>query len=95
MFMYEVTAEMATSSRTEGIVKFQKKPSGGSFSDVAGTLSGTYSRTSSADNTTASASAILTVTANDVYRVVMARTAGSDQLQAFANGCRLTVFRIA
>ena len=95
MFMYEVTAEMATTERTEGVVKFQKKPSGGSFSDIAGTLSGTYSRTSSADNTTASASVILTVTANDVYRVVMARTFGSDQLAAFGKGCRLTVFRIA
>ena len=95
MLMYEVTAEMDVTSRTEGVVKLQKQPSGGSFSDVDGTLSGTYSRTSSADNTTGSASVILTVAANDVYRVVMARTAGSEQLQAFGKGCRLTVFRIA
>ena len=95
MIMYQVTTGMTNSARTEATVKMQKKPSGGVFADVAGALSATYSRTSSADNTTASASIIATISANDEIRVVMARTAGSGSLKLPANGSRLNLFRIA
>jgi len=95
MIMYQVTTGMTNSARTEATVKMQKKPSGGVFADVAGTVSATYSRTSSADNTTAAASIIATISANDEIRVVMARTAGSGSLKLPANGSRLNLFRIA
>lgn len=95
MIMYQVTAGMTNSTRTEANQVLQRAPRFGSFSDVAGSLGGTYARTDLHDSTTASASVIYTVTAFDVFRVRMERVGGSGNMQAIANGCRLNVFRIA
>jgi len=96
MFSYQVTiGQSATASRTEAAIKMQKKPSGGSYSDIAGTLSNTYNRNNAQDATTASASIIFTVTANDVFQVVAERSSGSGTVKAIANGGRFNIFRIA
>ena len=95
MVSYQITIGNVSSSRTEGQCELQLKASGGSFADVEGSLSSTYNRNSSQDETTASASMILTITANDTIRVLARRNAGSGSLRARADGCRLNLFRIA
>lgn len=95
MVSYQITIGNVSSSRTEGQCELQLKASGGSFADVEGSLSSTYNRNSSQDETTASASMILTITANDTIRVLARRNSGSGSLRARADGCRLNLFRIA
>ncbi len=94
--MYQVTlGQTGTSSRTEGETDLQKKAAGGSFANVDGTDARYYIRNSSQDETTGSASAILTITANDVLKVLAGRVSGSGSVIARAGRSRITIFRIA
>tara|TARA_R100000234_G_scaffold63644_1_gene38705 strand:+ start:6621 stop:7829 length:1209 start_codon:yes stop_codon:yes gene_type:complete len=94
--MYQVTlGQTGTSSRTEGQTDLQKKAAGGSFANVDGTDARYYIRNSNQDETTGSASAILTISANDVLQVLAARVSGSGSVIARAGRGRITIFRIA
>ena len=94
--MYQVTlGQSGTSSRTEGQTDLQKKAAGGSFANVDGTDARYYIRNSSQDETTGSASAILTISANDVLQVLADRVSGSGSVIARAGRSRITIFRIA
>ena len=94
--MYQATiGQSGSSSRTEGQTDLQKKAAGGSFANVDGTDARYYSRSSSQDETTGSVTAILTITANDVLKVVGAKVSGSGLLIARAGRSRITIFRIA
>ena len=94
--MYQVTlGQSGTSSRTEGQTDLQKKAAGGSFANVDGTDARYYIRSSSQDETTGSASAILTISANDVLQVLADRATGSGSVIARAGRSRITIFRIA
>ena len=73
----------------------QKKAAGGSFANVDGTDARYYIRSSSQDETTGSASAILTISANDVLQVLAARVSGTGSVIARAGRARITIFRVA
>ena len=94
MLSYEVTLGNKSSSRTEGLIRMSRKPSGGSYSEIAGSLSATYNRNSSTDVTTGSASVMFTVTAGDVFKVEAKRNSGSGGLVVFANGCRFNIMAL-
>ena len=96
MVMYQVTiGQSGSSARTEGQADLQKRSAGTAFSTVNGTDSRFYSRSSNQDETTASMTAILTIAANDVVRVVAGKVSGNGLLIARAGRSRITIFRIA
>ena len=94
LMMFQLTIGNTSSSRSEGIMKLERKASGGSFAEVAGSNALTYHRNNSQDGSEGSVSLMYSVTAGDVFRVQAKRNSGSGSLFADGNGCRFNIMAL-
>lgn len=81
-------------TRSEAVIFLERRPSGGSFAEVAGTASFTYNRQELIDSTTASISILQSVTSGDTYRVRVNRNDGASTLVVKANQARFNFLKI-
>lgn len=81
-------------SRSEGRLVLEKKPSGGSFAEVDGTVSISYNRQDPQDSTTSSISIMQSVTSGDTYRVRVSRNNGTSTLKVATNQARFNFLKI-
>lgn len=92
---YSVVVEIQTYvARSEGRLVLERKPSGGSFAEVAGTVSLSYNRQDPQDATTQSISIMQSITSGDTYRVRVSRNEGTSTLRVAANKARFNFFKI-
>jgi len=94
LLSFQLTIGNSNTSRSEGIMRLQRKPSGGSFSEVAGSTAKTYHRNNAQDGSEGSVSLMYSVTAADVFRVQAKRNSGSGSLFADGNGCRFNIMAL-
>ena len=91
-FSADVTTKITSgSSRSDCEIELQKKPSGGSFSSVAGTTAITYNRTSGRGEQTSSINFMIDVTSGDAYRVVVKRQGGTDTIVVQGGASRFNI----
>ena len=93
---YQITYDVTTaiessggSSRSETKVKLQKKTSGGTFSEVSGSLSYIYNRTQSTGEATCTATIIDFALIGQIYRVQAERESGTSTITTTPKGSRL------
>lgn len=94
LFSFQLTIGNTSTSRSEGISRLQRKPSGGDFAEVAGSTAKTYHRNNSQDGSEGSVSLMYSVTAGDVFRVQAKRNSGGGDLVADGNGCRFNIMAL-
>jgi len=94
LISFQLTIGNTSSSRSEGISRLSRKPSGGSYSEVAGSTAKTYHRNNSQDGAEGSVSLMYSVTAGDVFKVEAKRNSGSGSLFADGNGCRFNIMAL-
>ena len=94
LMMFQLTIGNTSTSRSEGIMRLQRKASGGSFAEVAGSTAQTYHRNNAQDATEGSVTLMYTVTAGDVFRVQAKRNSGNGSLRADGNGCRFNIMAL-
>ena len=91
-FHTDVTTKITSgSSRSDTEIELQRKPSGGSFSQVAGTTAINYNRTSGRGEQTASIDILYNVTSGDTYRVVVKRQGGTDTIVVQGGASRFNI----
>lgn len=94
LFSFQLTIGNTSTSRSEGIMKLERKESGGTFAEVAGSTAKTYHRNNAQDGSEGSVSLMYSVTAGDVFRVQAKRNSGGGSLFADGNGCRFSIMAL-
>ena len=90
MIIYDVTTNITSGSgRSDTAAKLYKNAS-----EVTGTESRIYNRTVGRGEGTGTATVILTLSANDIIDVRVARDDGTDTIRTLANACRLTITEV-
>ena len=91
-FHADVTTKITSGgSRSDCEIELQRKPSGGSFSQVAGSTAITYNRTSGRGEQTSSIDILYNVTSGDAYRVVVKRQGGTDTIVVQGGAARFNI----
>ena len=92
LFKLDVSTKCeSTSGRSVAMAFIERQPSGGAYAEVDGTRAFMYNRNSTAGDQTGSVGIVLSVSANDKYRVRLIRDAGTDTLETIADGSRLVI----
>lgn len=88
----DVTTKITSgSSRSDCEIELQRKPSGGSFSQIAGTTAITYNRNTNQGEQTSSIDILYNVTSGDAFRVVVKRQGGSDTIVVQGGAARFNI----
>lgn len=92
--MYEITLEIGNASTSRTTSDFRMMiDTGGGFADIPGTCAFAYHRTDAGgnDRTTATATAIIDITAGDIVKVQGRRFGGAAQLDTIADSSRFSI----
>jgi len=88
----DVTTKITSgNSRSDCEIELQRKPSGGSFSQVAGSTAITYNRINDRGEQTSSIDLLYNVTSGDAFRVVAKRQGGSDTIVIQGGAARFNI----
>ena len=91
-FHTDVTTKITSgSARSDCEIELQRKPSGGSFSQIAGSTAITYNRISARGEQTSSIDILYNVTSGDTYRVVAKRQGGTDTIVVQGGAARFNI----
>ena len=91
-FSADVTTKITSgSSRSDCEIELQKKPSGGTFSSIAGTTGITYNRNLGRGEQTSSINFMINVTSGDTYRVAAKRQGGGDTIVVQGGAARFNI----
>jgi len=91
-FHTDVTTKITSgSNRSDCEIELQRKPSGGSFSQVAGSTAVTYNRISGRGEQTSSIDILYNVTSGDAYRIVAKRQGGTDTIVIQGGAARFNI----